>query len=147
MMEALPARPCRKTAAPACAAHRRPERRPRRLDARASGVRVGTRLTVEPFAAAYASRAIKERVPMSQLPTQHIEAAKNRTDKVQQDLEVASAELGLAHGALDRHLPPDARSGDVAWAIAQNKILERKVQRAAEELEEVTELLEQAQAG
>lgn len=84
---------------------------------------------------------------MSQLPTQHIEAAKNRTDKVQQDLEVASAELGLAHGALDRHLPPSARTGDVAWAIAQNKILERKVQRAAEELEEVTELLEQAQAG
>ena len=83
---------------------------------------------------------------MSQLPTQHIEAAKNRTDKVQQDLEVASAELSLAHGALDRGLPPAARNGDVAWAIAQNKILELKVQRAAEELEEVTELLEQAQA-
>lgn len=82
---------------------------------------------------------------MSQLPTQHIEAAKTRTDKVQQDLEVASAELGLAHGALDRSLPPDARKGDVAWAIEQNKILEHKVQRAAEELEEVTELLEQAQ--
>lgn len=83
---------------------------------------------------------------MSQLPTQHIEAAKNRTDKVQQDLEVASAELGLAHGALDRHLPPGARNDDVAWAIEQNKILEGKVQRAAEELEEVTELLEQAQS-
>ena len=82
---------------------------------------------------------------MSQLPTQQIEAAKNRTDKVQQELEVASAELGLTHGALDRSLPPDVRKGDVAWAIAQNKILERKVQRAAEELEEVTELLEQAQ--
>ena len=82
---------------------------------------------------------------MSQLPTQQIEAAKNRTDKVQQELEVASAELGLTHGALDRSLPPDVRQGDVAWAIAQNKILERKVQRAAEELEEVTELLEQAQ--
>jgi hypothetical protein len=82
---------------------------------------------------------------MSQLPTQQIEAAKNRTDKVQQELEVASAELGLTHGALDRSLPPEVRKGDVAWAIAQNKILERKVQRAAEELEEVTELLEQAQ--
>ena len=82
---------------------------------------------------------------MSQLPTQQIEAAKNRTDKVQQELEVASAELGLTHGALDRSLPPDVRKGDVAWAIAQNKILERKVQRAAEELEEVTELLEQVQ--
>ena len=82
---------------------------------------------------------------MSQLPTQQIEAAKKRTDKVQQDLEVASAELGLTHGALDRSLPPDTRKGDVAWAIAQNKILERKVQEAAEELEEVTELLDQVQ--
>ena len=82
---------------------------------------------------------------MSQLPTQQIEAAKNRTDKIQQDLEVASAELGLTHGALDRSLPPEVRKGDVAWAIAQNKILERKVQEAAEELEEVTELLEQVQ--
>ncbi|MEJ5991257.1 hypothetical protein WG902_14740 [Ramlibacter sp. PS3R-8] len=79
------------------------------------------------------------------MPTQHIEAAKNRTDKVQQDLEVASAELGLTHGALDRAIPADARHGDIGWAIAQNQILERKVQRAAEELEEVTELLEQAQ--
>ena len=82
---------------------------------------------------------------MSQLPTRQIEAAKNRTDKVQHELEVASAELGLTHGALDRSLPPEVRKGDVAWAIAQNKILERKVQRAAEELEEVTEMLEQAQ--
>jgi hypothetical protein len=82
---------------------------------------------------------------MSQLPNQHIEAARNRTDQVQQELEVASAELGLAHGALDRSLPATAKNGDVAWAIEQNKILERKVQRAAADLEEVTELLEQAQ--
>ena len=82
---------------------------------------------------------------MSQLPTQQIEAAKNRTGQVQQDLEVASAELGLTHGALERSLPPEVRRGDVAWAIEQNRILEQKVQRAAEELEEVTELLEQVQ--
>ena len=82
---------------------------------------------------------------MSQLPNQQIEAAKNRTGQVQHQLEVASAELGLAHGALDRSLPPTAKKGDVAWAIEQNRILEKKVQRAAEELEEVTELLEQAQ--
>jgi hypothetical protein len=83
---------------------------------------------------------------MSQLPNHtNIEAAKDRTDRVQRDLEVASAELGLTHGALDRSLPPNAKQGDVAWAIEQNKILERKVQQAAEELEEVTELLEQAQ--
>jgi hypothetical protein len=82
---------------------------------------------------------------MSQLPTQHIEQAKSRAGQVQRDLEVASAELGLTHGALDRSLPKECKKGDVIWAIEQNRILERKVQQAAEELEEVTELLEQAQ--
>lgn len=74
-----------------------------------------------------------------------LEAAKSRTDQVQRDLEVASAELGLTHGALERQLPPDVKQGDVAWAIHQNKAVERKVQQAAEELEEVTEILGQAQ--
>lgn len=83
---------------------------------------------------------------MTQLPTNTIDVAKTKTDQVQRDLEVASAELGLTHGALERELPPDAKKGDVAWAIEQNKVLERKVQQAAEELEEVTELLEQAQS-
>jgi hypothetical protein len=83
---------------------------------------------------------------MSQLPTHTIDVAKTKTDQVQRDLEVASAELGLTHGALERELPPDVKTGDVAWAIEQNKALERKVQQAAEELEEVTELLEQAQS-
>lgn len=81
---------------------------------------------------------------MSQVPQNPIDEARNRTDQVQRDLEVASAELGLTHGALERELPPQAKTGDVAWAIEQNKALERKVQQAAEELEEVTELLEQA---
>lgn len=72
-----------------------------------------------------------------------IEAARSKTEQVQRDLEVASAELGLTHGALERELPPQAKHGDVAWAIRQNAALERKVQQAAEDLEEVTELLEQ----
>ena len=75
-----------------------------------------------------------------------IDAAKSKTDQVQRDLEVASAELGLTHGALERELPPELKKGDIAWAIRQNAELEKKVQQAAEELEEVTELLEQAQA-
>lgn len=83
---------------------------------------------------------------MSQLPTQEsIDEAKTRTGQVQRDLEVASAELGLTHGALHRSVPPEHRKGDLAWAIEQNRILERKVQQAAEELEEVTELLDQVQ--
>ena len=73
-----------------------------------------------------------------------IDAARSKTDQVQRDLEVASAELGLTHGALERELPPEVKKGDVAWAIRQNAVLERKVQQAAEELEEVAELLEQA---
>ena len=73
-----------------------------------------------------------------------IDAARSKTDQVQRDLEVASAELGLTHGARARALPPEVKKGDVAWAIRQNAVLERKVQQAAEELEEVAELLEQA---
>jgi hypothetical protein len=85
---------------------------------------------------------------MSQEPTHpKLEQAKCRTDQVQRELEVASAELGLTHGALQRELPPEVKTGDVAWAIRQNAELERRVQQAAEDLEQVTELLEQVQAG
>ncbi|HEY8357736.1 MAG TPA: hypothetical protein VIL30_09765 [Ramlibacter sp.] len=83
------------------------------------------------------------RNPTSPTP---LESACSKTDEVQRELEVASAELGLTHGALDRHLPPDQRTSDVAWAIAQNEALERKVAQAAEDLEQVCELLEQAKA-
>jgi hypothetical protein len=82
---------------------------------------------------------------MSQSPSHPaIDNARSKTDQVQRDLEVASAELGLTHGALERELPPNVKKGDIAWAIHQNKVLERKVQQAAEELEEVTEMLDQA---
>ncbi|HEX2544236.1 MAG TPA: hypothetical protein VHL79_05130 [Ramlibacter sp.] len=85
---------------------------------------------------------------MSLQPSQHqLDAAKTKTEEVQRDLEVASAELGLTHGALERELPQHVKTGDVAWAIHQNAVLERKVQQAAEELEQVTELLEQARSG
>jgi hypothetical protein len=84
---------------------------------------------------------------MSQVPSHtNVQVAKTRTGQVQRDLEVVSAELGLTHGALQRELPAEVKKKrDVAWAIKQNKVLERKVQQAAEELEEVTELLDQAQ--
>jgi hypothetical protein len=80
------------------------------------------------------------------LPSQHqLEAARSKTEEVQRDLEVASAELGLTNGALERELPAHVKKGDVAWALHQGAALERKVQQAAEELEEVTELLDRAQ--
>lgn len=80
------------------------------------------------------------------LPQQPLEEAREKTEQVQQDLQVASAELGLTHDALDRHLPAEQRNGDVAWAIEQNAALEKRVQQAAEDLEQVTELLERATA-
>lgn len=82
---------------------------------------------------------------MSQALHSHIEQAKSKTEEVQRELEVASAELGLTHGALEREIPHDVKKGDVAWAIRQNAELERKVQKAADDLEEVTELLHQVQ--
>ena len=86
---------------------------------------------------------------MSQQPPTHevLETAREKIDELQSELEVASAELGLTHGALERNLPAQQKTGDVAWAIAQNAAVERKVQQAAEELEEVQDLLEQARTG
>jgi hypothetical protein len=71
-----------------------------------------------------------------------IEQAREKADKVQEDLRVAGAELGLAHDALERHVPPEAKKDDVAWAIGQNAAVGQKLGEAVEELEEVTELLE-----
>lgn len=70
-----------------------------------------------------------------------IEYARRKTGKVRSELQVAGAELGLAHEALQRHLPAEAKQGDVAWAIGQNEAVEQKLEEAAEELGEVTELL------
>jgi hypothetical protein len=75
-----------------------------------------------------------------------IEQARHVTGKVQEDLEVASAELGLAHEALERHLPPEAKKGDVEWAVGHSATVGQKVQQAAQELEEVTELLHEEEA-
>ncbi|MES2938506.1 MAG: hypothetical protein V4864_12550 [Pseudomonadota bacterium] len=75
-----------------------------------------------------------------------LEQARTMTDKVQRDLEIATAELGLAHDALDRHIPPAEREEDVAWAIDQNAAVEQKLEVATEELEEVTGLLQQEAA-
>lgn len=70
--------------------------------------------------------------------------ARRKAGKIQHDLQVAGAELGLAHDALERQLPAQAKQGDVAWAIGQNAAVEQKLEEAAEELEEVAELLREA---
>jgi hypothetical protein len=75
-----------------------------------------------------------------------IEHARRKTGKVRDELQVAGAELGLAHDALEQHLPHETKQGDVAWAIGQNESVEQKLEEAAEELGEVTELLREEAA-
>lgn len=72
-----------------------------------------------------------------------IENAKDKTEKVQQELDVAGAELHLTNTALDASLPQAVKKGDVAKALRQNAVIEDRVQDAAQELEQVTELLEE----
>jgi hypothetical protein len=70
-----------------------------------------------------------------------IETARDRTHTIQQELEVAGAELHLANAALESSLPAAARQGDVGKALEQNAAIEEKVLEAAEDLQAVTELL------
>ncbi len=82
-------------------------------------------------------------MPITTNPGRPIEVAKDKTEAVQEDLAVAGAELHLTNTALDANLPRSARHGDVDKALQQNGIVQQKVTQAAEELAEVTELLEE----
>lgn len=75
-----------------------------------------------------------------------IEAAAHKATAIRKQLQVAGAELHLTNAALERHLPPDVKSGDVAHALAQRDTIEEKVMEAADELSAVRELLDEEQA-
>ena len=75
-----------------------------------------------------------------------IEAAARKTVEIRSQLRVAGAELHLSNAALERHLPPDVKRGDVAHALAQRGAIEEKVMEAADELSAVRELLDEEQA-
>jgi phosphoglycerate-specific signal transduction histidine kinase len=70
-----------------------------------------------------------------------INHAHHQAGRIQQELELASAELHLTNTALENSLPAAAKKGDVARALAQNAALEEKVSDAADDLQTVTELL------
>jgi hypothetical protein len=70
--------------------------------------------------------------------------ARQKTSKVREQLEVASAELGLTNAVLGHSLPDSVkRSGDVQRALSQNEVIGEKVQEAADELQVVTDLLQE----
>jgi hypothetical protein len=72
-----------------------------------------------------------------------IAKARHKTGSVQGELEVAGAELHLNNTALAQSLPEHQKQGDVRKALRQNEVVEQKVTQAAEELAEVTELLQE----
>lgn len=79
-------------------------------------------------------------------PADPLNAAARRAVAIRKRLQVASAELHLAHAALARHLPADVKRGDVAHALAQGGAIEDKVLEAADELSAVKDLLDEEQA-
>lgn len=69
--------------------------------------------------------------------------AKDKTERVKDELAIAGAELHLSNVALDRTLPAAEKKGDVRKALEQNAKVEEKVADAADELHDVKELLEE----
>ncbi|MBG9388407.1 hypothetical protein [Caenimonas aquaedulcis] len=74
-------------------------------------------------------------------PARPIEDATRRTEQVQKDLAVSSADLHLTNTILTHSLPDPLKKVEVRKALEQNVAVEEKVAEAAEELAEVTELL------
>ncbi len=76
-------------------------------------------------------------------PLPHLYHARRKTGRIQRRLAVAGAELELTNAVLDQSIPVSVkRSNEVRQALAQNEVIEETVQHAAEELQAVTELLE-----
>lgn len=72
-----------------------------------------------------------------------IEQARQTTQKVREDLELAGAELHLTTTILERALPPQHKTGDVRKAIERNEAVAVDVADAKEELQQVEAMLAQ----
>jgi hypothetical protein len=79
-------------------------------------------------------------------PSEPIEQAAAKTAQVQQELAVAEAELHLTNTVLGRAMPDPDKQGDVRKAVKHNIEIEETVCEAAEELQEVKDIL-QAEVG
>lgn len=75
--------------------------------------------------------------------TKPIETVREKTLSIQQELEVAGAELHLTNTALEAQLPKDVKNGEVSKALEQNVAVEEKVVEAAEDLHAMAQLLEE----
>jgi hypothetical protein len=82
----------------------------------------------------------------SALPGRHlignrVASAKSKTEKVQEDIERAEAELHLANLVITDKLAESVSDADLAKAVTHNEMVEEKLQNAGKDLKLVTELL------
>lgn len=86
-------------------------------------------------------------MPRIKKPTQHligdrVVSAKNRTEKVQEDIELAEAELHLANLVITDKMADSVSDADLAKAVTHNARVEAKLHAAGEDLKVVTDLLD-----
>lgn len=70
-----------------------------------------------------------------------VASAKSTTERVQQDIELAEAELHLANLVITDKLADSVSDADLAKAVSHNENIEEKLRDAGENLQLVSELL------
>ena len=70
-----------------------------------------------------------------------VATAKETTEKVQEDIELAEAELHLANLVITDKLADSVSDADLAKAVEHNEQVEEKLHEAGEKLQVVTDLL------
>lgn len=70
-----------------------------------------------------------------------VASAKNRTEKVQEEIEVAEAKLHLANLVITDKLAESVSDAELAKAVSDNAAVEAKLHAAGEDLKVVTDLL------
>jgi hypothetical protein len=70
-----------------------------------------------------------------------VTSAKSKTEKVQEDIGLAEAELHLANLVITDKLADSVSDADLARAVSHNEMVEEKLQNAGKDLKQVTELL------
>jgi chromosome segregation ATPase len=79
--------------------------------------------------------------PKPHLIGNRVASAKSRTEKVQEDIHLAEAELHLAHTVISEKLADGASDADLAKAVTHTEQVEAKLQDAHDDLQVVADLL------
>ncbi len=70
-----------------------------------------------------------------------VASAKRKTEKVQEDIQLAEAELHLSNLVITDKLADSVSDADLARAVSHNEQVEEKLRDASDELQAVTDLL------